>query len=129
MALASYAEQEYYEKISGVITTDDLERRLYIASRHSDTLTVSRIVARGFENLTEFQKDVVRLVVCKQADFEAENESLINSVLSSYSINGVSMGINAGGWNVTVQDGVIMRADNYAMLEQTGLCCRRLGAI
>mgnify|MGYP000339727443 FL=1 len=79
--------------------------------------------------MTEFQKDVIRLVVCKQADFEAENESLINSVLSSYSINGVSMGINAGGWNVTVQDGVIMKADNYAMLEQTGLCCRRLGAI
>ena len=101
MALASYADQEYYEKVSSVITTD----------------------------LTEFQKDVIRLVVCRQTDFEAENESLINSVLSSYSINGVSMGINAGGWNVTVQDGVIMKADNYAMLEQTGLCCRRLGAI
>ena len=104
MALTSYADQEYYEKISGVITTDDLEKRLHIASRHIDTLTFNRIVARGFENL-------------------------INSVLSSYSINGVSMGINAGGWNVTVQDGVIMKADNYAMLEQTGLCCRRLGAI
>ena len=129
MALTSYADQEYYEKVSGVITTDDLEKRLYIASRHIDTLTFNRIVARGFENLTEFQKDVIRLVVCRQADFEAENESLINSVLSSYSINGVSIGINAGGWNVTVQDGVIMRADNYAMLEQTGLCCRRLGAI
>lgn len=117
------------KKVSGVITTDDLEKRLHIASRHIDTLTFNRIVARGFENLTEFQKDVIRLVVCKQADFEAENESLINSVLSSYSINGVSMGINAGGWNVTVQDGVIMKADNYAMLERTGLCCRRLGAI
>lgn len=86
MALASYADQEYYEKVSSVITTDDLEKRLYIASRHIDTLTFNRIVARGFENLTEFQKDVIRLVVCKQADFEAENESLINSVLSSYSI-------------------------------------------
>ena len=39
MALASYADQEYYEKVSGVITTDDLEKRLYIASRHIDTLT------------------------------------------------------------------------------------------
>ena len=56
MALTSYADQEYYEKVSGVITTDDLERRLYIASRHIDTLTFNRIVARGFENLTEFQK-------------------------------------------------------------------------
>ena len=129
MALASYADQEYYEKVSGVFTTYVLDKRLQTASRHIDTLTFNRIVARGFENLTEFQKDVIRLVVCRQADFEAENESLINSVLSSYSINGVSMGINAGGWNVTVQDGVIMKADNYAMLEQTGLCCRRLGAI
>lgn len=129
MALISYADRDYYERVSGEIETDDLENRLLNASRHIDTLTFNRIVAIGFDNLTEFQKDVIRLVVCNQVDFEAENESLINSVLSSYSINGVSMGINAGGWNVTVQDGVIMRADNYAMLEQTGLCCRRLGAI
>lgn len=129
MALISYADRDYYERVSGEIETDDLEKRLLNASRHIDTLTFNRIVAIGYENLTEFQKDVIRLVVCNQVDFEAENESLINSVLSSYSINGVSMGINAGGWNVTVQDGVIMRADNYAMLEQTGLCCRRLGAI
>ena len=61
MALASYADQEYYEKVSGVITTDDLEKRLHIASRHIDTLTFNRIVARGFENLTEFQKDVISL--------------------------------------------------------------------
>ena len=27
MALASYADQEYYEKVSGVIITDDHERR------------------------------------------------------------------------------------------------------
>ena len=94
MALASYADQEYYEKVSGVITTDNLERRLYIASRHIDTLTFNRIVARGFENLTEFQKDVIRLVVCKQADFEAENESLINSVLSSY-----WMECDSSGWS------------------------------
>ena len=32
MALASYADQKYYEKVSGVITTDNLERRLYILS-------------------------------------------------------------------------------------------------
>ena len=129
MALISYADQDDYKRVSGEIEIDDLENRLIIASRHIDTLTFNRIVAKGFENLTEFQKDVIRLVVCNQVDFEAENESLINSILSSYSINGVSMGINTGGWNVTIQDGVIMRADNYAMLEQTGLCCRRLGAI
>ena len=28
MALASYADQEYYEKVSGVITTDDLEKEV-----------------------------------------------------------------------------------------------------
>lgn len=129
MALISYADQDDYKRVSGEIEIDDLENRLFIASRHIDTLTFNRIVAKGFENLTEFQKDVIRLVVCNQVAFEAENESLINSILSSYSINGVSMGINTGGWNVVIQDGVIMRADNYAMLEQTGLCCRRLGAI
>ena len=68
-------------------------------------------------------------MVCRQADFEAENETLINSILSSYSINGVSMGIDADGWNVTVRNGVVMQADTYSLLEQTGLCCRRLGVV
>lgn len=96
------------------------------ASRHIDSLTFNRIVAAGFDNLTDFQKEVVKESVCRQARFETENADLISSVLSSYSINSVSMSFG-DSWNVMVQDGVAMQKDVYALLRQTGLCYRAIG--
>lgn len=130
MALASYADVSYYrDQYGGKMADEETEKAIFTASRHIDSMTFNRIVGKGFDNLTEFQQDIIRHVVCKQADFEKENEPLINSILSSYSLNGVSMGINTNGWNVTIRNGVVMQADTYSMLEQTGLCCRRLGAV
>ena len=74
-------------------------------------------------NLTPFQQDLIREVVCQQADFETENADEINTVLQSYSINGVSMQFG-NSWNVFTDKGVAMKRDVYAMLCQTGLCCR-----
>ena len=130
MALSSYADVSYYrDQYGGTLPDEEAEKAMFTASRHIDSMTFNRIVGKGFSNLSEFQKEMIQYVVCKQADFEKENESLINSILSSYSLNGVSMGIDANGWNVTVGNGVVMQADTYSMLEQTGLCCRRLGAV
>ena len=94
------------------------------ASRHIDSLTYNRIVGRGFSSLTEYQQEVIREVVCRQADFEYENADLLASALSSYSINGVSAGFNGQAWNVFTGKGVAMKRDDYALLAQTGLTCR-----
>lgn len=125
----SYANITYYENTYNgtVIPDDELEKALRNASRHIDSLTYNRIISQGISNLSEFQQEVIREVVCKQAEFEYENADLLNSVLSSYSINGVSMGLNADGWNVFVQNGVVMQRATYDLLKQTGLCCRSLG--
>lgn len=96
---------------------------LRTASRHIDSLTFNRINAAGFDSLTAFQKDIIKEVTCRQAMFESENEDMISSVLSSYSINGVSMSFGES-WNVYVQDGIAMPRSVYALLEQSGLCCR-----
>lgn len=118
----------YLEKYDGdVIPADKAESAIYTASRHIDSLTFNRIVARGYDNLTDFQKEILSQVCLKQAEFEYENEPLINSVLSSYSINGVSMGFDAQGWNVCVENGIVMHRATYELLKQTGLCCRSLG--
>lgn len=93
------------------------------ASRHIDSLTFNRIVAAGFDNLTGWQQEVIKEAVCRQAQFETEHADVIDSVLSSYAINGVSMQFGES-WNVYVQDGIAIRRDVYALLEQTGLCCR-----
>ncbi|MGM9614274.1 MAG: hypothetical protein ACI3W7_01925 [Oscillospiraceae bacterium] len=96
---------------------------LRVASRHIDSLTFNRIRTVGFDSLTEFQQEVIREVVCRQAAFETENADVIGSILSSYSVNGVSMQFGSS-WNVVVENGVAMQRDVYALLAQTGLCCR-----
>ena len=73
-------------------------------------------------HLTEFQKNVIQEVVCRQAEFEYENADEISSVLSSYSINGVSAQFGSS-WNVFTDRGIAMKRDDYALLCQTGLCC------
>lgn len=120
-----YVTEEYYRSEYGgtAIPEADLKKYLRTASRHIDSLTYNRIVGRGFSNLTQFQQDIIKDVVCQQADFETENADEINSVLSSYSINGVSAQFGSS-WNVFTDKGVAMKRDLYALLCQTGLCCR-----
>ena len=93
------------------------------ASRHIDSLTYNRIVGQGFSNLTPFQQEIIQEVICLQADFEYENADEIDTILQGYSINGVSAQFGSS-WNVFTEKGVAMRRDVYALLSQTGLCCR-----
>lgn len=125
MSYEPYATPEYYTDTYGgtLILENDIERALQIASRHIDSLTYNRIVGRGFSSLTQFQRDIIQDVVCQQADFETENADEINSILSSCSINGVSAQFGSS-WNVFTDKGVAMKRDLYALLCQTGLCCR-----
>ena len=125
MSYESYTTPEYYTDTYGgtLILENDIARALQIASRHIDSLTYNRIVGRGFSSLTQFQQDIIQDVVCQQADFETENADEINSILSSYSINGVSAQFGSS-WNVFTDKGVAMKRDLYALLCQIGLCCR-----
>lgn len=125
MSYKSYVTPEYYlDQYEGdIVPEEELAKALKQASRHIDSLTYNRIVGRGFSSLAEFQQEVIREVVCMQADFEYENADEISSVLSSYSINGVSAQFGSS-WNIFMDKGVAMKRDVYTMLCQTGLCCR-----
>lgn len=120
-----YADSVYYTDVYGgtVIPAELIEKHLKLASRHVESLTYNRIVGQGFSNLTPFQQDIIREVVCQQAEFEYENADEINTILTSYSINGVSAQFGSS-WNVYTNKGVAMKRDVYALLSQTGLCCR-----
>lgn len=122
--MISYATLDYYTNTydGSIVPEERLGKALRQASRHIDSLTYNRIVGRGFFNLTEFQQEIIREVTCQQADFEVENEDEINTVLSSYSINGVSAQFGSS-WNVFTDKGIAMKRDVYALLCQTGLCC------
>ena len=110
MSYKPYVRKEEYTEIynGSVIPDGELERALRQACRHIDSLTFNRIVAAGF---------------CMQADFEYENADEINTILSSYSINGVSAQFGSS-WNVFMEKGIAMKRDVYSLLTQTGLCCR-----
>lgn len=127
MAYTPYITPNEYASL-GYTLIPECERidALKRASRHVDSLTFNRIVAKGFECLTKFQQDAIKEVICEQADFEYENDDMINTVLSSYGINGVSMSFGQN-WNVHIENGVAMKQDTYSLLKQTGLCCRLIG--
>lgn len=116
-----YVTVEEYKESYNDIPDDSIEKSLKKASRHIDTLTFNRIQGIGFNNLTEFQKEIIKEVTCELANFEYENEDVITSVLSSYSINGVSMAFG-DSWNVKVFKGVAIPTELYETLSQTGLC-------
>ena len=129
MSYEPYADPEYYRKeYNGVLIEDEitLRKALVRASRHIDSLTYNRIVGRGFSSLTEFQQDIIKEVTCQQAEFEYENADEISTVLSGYSINGVSAQFGES-WNVHTDKGIAIKRDTYALLAQTGLCCRLVG--
>ena len=125
MAYTPYVDANFYKNTFNgtVLDKAEVEKRLKKASRHVDILTFNRIISIGLDNLTDFQKDIIQETVCELAEFEYENEDLINSVLQNYSINGVSLSIG-NSQNVKIQDGVVILAAQYSILQQTGLCCR-----
>lgn len=125
MAYSPYVTPEYYTTTyqGSIVPEAELAKVLRKTSRHIDSLTYNRIVGRGFSSLTEFQQEVIKEVVCLQADFEYENADEINTILSSYSLNGASVQFGSS-WNVFTDKGIAMMRDVYAQLSQTGLCCR-----
>jgi hypothetical protein len=115
--------EEYVSMGYGDIPTEQLQKTLIDASRNIDTLTFNRIVAVGFDNLTEFQQGVIKEVVCKHADFLYENADALSSVIDTYTINTVSMRFGTG-FAIRTEGGVPIQNTVYSLLEQTGLCCR-----
>ncbi len=120
-----YVDEIYYKEQDKDLVIDDnsIEEYLKSASRDIDTLTFNRIVEIGLANLTEFQQNIVKEVVCELADFKFSNKDLLESIFSSYSINGVGMSFDKS-WNIKIIKGIAIPKDLYSQLEQTGLTCR-----
>lgn len=125
MPLPTYYTGDYDYEIK--VPNKDEDSAVYEASRHIDSLTFNRIIGKGYDNLTDFQKELLDLACAKQAEFEYDNADMLQNVLTSYSINGVSVNLDLNGNNLVVQNGVVMQRSTYELLKQTGLCSRSLG--
>lgn len=115
-----YADYGDYVDCGGTATVEEITPYLAKAQDDIDALTFSRIVAIGWDNLTGFQQSMVCRAVCAQADFLRENGDAVESAMSSYAINGVSMTFgNAALY--TIQDGVAVSNRAMGYLRRTGL--------
>lgn len=122
-----YVDFAYYtNNYNGSMSEEEAVNALKKACRHIDTLTYNRIVGKGFENLTEFQQNIIKECACMMADFEQANEGMINSLINSYSINGASISFSGEGANYALVSGIVVQRDVYSYLEQTGLTSRNL---
>ena len=122
-----YVDFEYYKNTyKGTLEDADIEKALKKASMHIDTLTYNRIVGIGFENLTEFQQGIIKECVCLMAEWEHENAEYIDSLLSSYSLNGASMSFTGNSASAVVTNGVAVSRDIYSHLQKCGLCVRTI---
>ena len=86
-----YATKEDYKKYgSGSLNDDELEKYLELSSIDINRATLTRIEKRGFNNLTEQQKDLIIKATCLQADYIKDEGIYIydDDSISSYSIGG-----------------------------------------
>ena len=114
----------YRDTYGGVLLTDEnADRYLKQASRQVNTICRGRIEGVGFDSLSPFRKSSIQDVVCRQAEFLYQNESMLETYLNSYAINGVSMQFGQA-WNLHVEDGIAMPKELYQVLLRTGLCYR-----
>ncbi|MFR1708933.1 MAG: hypothetical protein ACLSV2_08540 [Clostridium sp.] len=119
----SYVDSTYYKDIFGgtILPDVSINQSLERASDQINTLTYNRIVGKGFNNLTEFQKDKIKKAVCIHAEFVEQYGDYIDMPLSGFSAGSTSVSFNANKVNgITTTQEVL----NY--LKQTGLTCRRL---
>lgn len=124
--MATYATKEMFLKYfpKSEIPEHEIDNQLEAASIDIDGLTFNRINACGFDCLTDFQKGIVSRSVCYHTQFKFDNAEMLESIIASYSINGVSVSLDVKKL-VTIND-VVTSKSVFSILKQSGLCTRRL---
>lgn len=84
-----YATVDDYVKYgSNILQSNEIKTYLELASIDINRATLTRIEKRGFDNLTEKQKDLIIKATCLQADYIKDSGVYDDDSISSYSIGG-----------------------------------------
>lgn len=127
--MSQYVTYEYYlnEFRGNILKLNEINKYLQEASEKIDSITHNRIVAIGFDNLTDFQKEKIQKAICYQAEyiynngFNDENKQDI----SSYSVLDISVNVeNKGNNEKTQAEKECMSEIAYDLIHKTGLDCR-----
>ena len=84
-----YATKEDYKKYgSDSLEDSEIDKYLELSSIDINRATLTRIEKRGFNNLTEQQRDLIIKATCLQADYIKDEGVYDDDSISSYSIGG-----------------------------------------
>lgn len=115
-----YITKEDYEKYWDLqADNNSFQKNLILAKEKIDCVTHNRIVAIGFENLTDFQKEKIKLAMCHQIAFIEENGTETDNV-SGYSVLDIS--VNVDKTTQTKAQKLHMSSFALDQLQKTGLC-------
>ena len=120
-----YVNEKYYsDEFKGVkLPNDEIEKYLKLAQEKIDSITFNRIVAIGFDNLTEFQKEKIKEAICYQAEYIYENgyNNENNRDISSYSVLDISVSKDNSSSNKTIAQKENLSEIAYNYIHKTGL--------
>ena len=120
-----YVNKEYYSNTFGGknIPDEEIEKYLELAQEKIDSITYNRIVAIGFDNLSEFQKEKISKAICYQAEYIFQNgyNDDNNRHVSSYSVLDISVSIDNSSNNKTIAQKLNMSEIAYDLVHKTGL--------
>ena len=120
-----YVDKEYYSNTfkGRNIPDEDIEKYLELAQEKIDSITYNRIVAIGFDNLTEFQKEKISKAICYQAEYISQNgyNDENNRDVSSYSVLDISVSVDNSSDNKTKAQKLNMSEMAYDLVHKTGL--------
>lgn len=119
----SYITKAEYEKFWNMSFTDeevnDFKKNLILAKEKIDSVTHNRIVAVGFEKLTDFQKEKIKLAMLYQIQYIEENGAE-PSDLNNYSVLDISISVDKS--TQTKAQKLHMSSFALDQLQKTGLC-------
>lgn len=119
-----YVNYTYYsEEFKGEHEEDDIMPFIKAACYDVDFICLGRIKTRGFDNLTEHQKEHIRRAVCVQAEYLQDYGEYLSAPYTSYSIGDVSISLDSISREF---NGVSTTSKVINLLSLTGLVSRRL---
>lgn len=120
-----YVNEEYYsnEFNGNKLPDEEIEKYLKLAQEKIDSITYNRIVAVGFDNLTEFQKEKIKEAICYQAEYIYTNgyNNEDNRDITSYSVLDISVNVDNSSGNKSIAQKNNMSEMAYDYIHKTGL--------
>lgn len=120
-----YVDKKYYsdEFKGNKVPINEIEKYLRLAQEKIDSITLNRIVAIGFNNLTKFQQEKIKDAICYQAEYIYVNgyNNEDNRDVSSYSVLDISVNVDNSNNDKTIAQRKNMSEMAYDYVHKTGL--------